>query len=110
MWHKLFGSNEEPSTATDPEPAASAQPISDCQDRDRVRVTGRITSLVGSPANERPMLTAEIDDGTASLDVVWLGRRSIPGIEVGLTVGLQGRIATRVGRRRMYNPRYELIR
>lgn len=110
IWQKLFTSAAESDT-DDRETGlhAAGQPISDCRDRDRVCVTGRITALSGSPANERPTLTAEINDGSASLDVVWLGRRSIPGIEIGHQVRLQGRIATRDGRRRMYNPRYDLI-
>jgi hypothetical protein len=55
-----------------------------------------------------PALEAELFDGTDALDVVWLGRRSIAGIEPGRRLVAHGRISHARGRRVLFNPRYEL--
>jgi hypothetical protein len=40
--------------------------------------------------------------------VVWLGRRSIVGIEPGRKLIASGRISMSRGRRVLFNPKYEL--
>jgi hypothetical protein len=60
-----------------------------------------------------PALEAELQQGAGRADVgrvdlVWLGRASIPGIEPGTTVVAEGRLGVRRGRATMFNPRYEL--
>ncbi len=40
-----------------------------------------------------PALEAELFDGSAALDVVWLGRRAITGIEPGRKLIASGRIS-----------------
>ena len=40
---------------------------------------------------------------------MWLGRRQIPGIDLGRTLKVWGRISCHEGRRLIYNPRYELM-
>ncbi len=48
-------------------------------------------------------------DGTEGVQLIWLGRRSIPGIEPGRTVKVRGRVAIRDGRKVIYNPDYDLL-
>jgi hypothetical protein len=54
------------------------------------------------------MLRAEFGGGRDAVTVIWLGRTSIPGIEPGRALAVEGTLALRHGRKVMYNPRYEL--
>ncbi|WP_344359795.1 OB-fold nucleic acid binding domain-containing protein [Streptomyces gobitricini] len=82
--------------------------ISDCDDRQIVKVTGTLRTVTLRPRAGVPALEAELFDGTAPLDVVWLGRRSIAGIEPGRKLIASGRISMSQGRRVLFNPKYEL--
>ncbi|CAM5278083.1 RecG-like helicase OS=Streptomyces griseomycini OX=66895 GN=FHS37_002527 PE=4 SV=1 [Streptomyces griseomycini] len=82
--------------------------IGDCQDRQVVTVTGTLRTVTLRPRAGVPALEAELFDGSAALDVVWLGRRSIVGIEPGRKLIASGRISMSRGRRVLFNPKYEL--
>ncbi|MFP3987432.1 OB-fold nucleic acid binding domain-containing protein [Streptomyces sp. E11-3] len=82
--------------------------IDDCQDREMVTVTGTLRTVTLKPRAGVPSLEAELFDGSAPLDVVWLGRRSIVGIEPGRRLIASGRISMNRGRRVLFNPKYEL--
>lgn len=71
-------------------------------------VTGRLRAVVYTPREHVPTLQAELFDGSASIDLVWLGRRRIAGIEPGRTVMARGRVGVHDGRLAIYNPWYEL--
>ena len=88
--------------------ASGCTPICDCGDRQIVRVTGTLRTVTLRPRAGVPALEAELFDGTAPLDVVWLGRRSIVGIEPGRRLIASGRISMSHGRRVLFNPKYEL--
>ncbi|WP_034090314.1 OB-fold nucleic acid binding domain-containing protein [Streptacidiphilus albus] len=83
-------------------------PIASCQDRQEVSVSGTLRAVTLRPRAGVPALEAELFDGSDSLDVVWLGRRSITGIEPGRRLVAHGRISHQRGRRVLFNPRYEL--
>src|SRR3954464_10845474 len=82
--------------------------IKDCSDRQIVSVTGTLRTVTLRPRAGVPALEAELFDGSAALDVVWLGRRSITGIEPGRKLIASGRISMSRGRRVLFNPKYEL--
>lgn len=82
--------------------------ISDCGDRQRVRVTGTLRTVTLRPLAGVPTLEAELFDGSAALNVVWLGRRAIAGIEPGRKMIAWGRVAMDRGRPVLFNPKYEL--
>ncbi|MDG9703485.1 OB-fold nucleic acid binding domain-containing protein [Streptomyces sp. DH37] len=82
--------------------------ICDCGDRQIVKVTGTLRTVTQRPRAGVPALEAELFDGSAPLDVVWLGRRSIAGIEPGRKLIASGRIAMNRGRPVLFNPKYEL--
>ncbi|MCF6522797.1 OB-fold nucleic acid binding domain-containing protein [Streptomyces sp. JJ36] len=82
--------------------------ISECGDRQFVRVTGTLRTVTLRPRAGVPTLEAELFDGSAALDVVWLGRRAIAGIEPGRKMIAWGRIAMHRGRPVLFNPKYEL--
>ena len=82
--------------------------ISDCDDREVVTVTGTLRTVTLRPRAGVPALEAELFDGSAALDVVWLGRHSIVGIEPGRRLIASGRVSMSHGRRVLFNPKYEL--
>ena len=73
-----------------------------------VTVAGRLRSVVYTPSEKAPALTAELFDGSGSVRLVWLGQRRIPGIEPGRALKVHGRVAERNGERAIFNPWYEL--
>jgi hypothetical protein len=86
-----------------------AVPIQSCEDRERVQLTGTISTVTINPRGGNPALQAELRDGSGAVTLLWLGRREIPGIDPGRTIKVWGRISCRDGRRLLYNPRYELM-
>jgi RecG-like helicase len=84
-------------------------PIQNCEDRQRVQLTGTVSTVTINPRAGHPALEVELRDGSGAVTLVWLGRRQIPGIDCGRTLKIWGRISCREGRRLIYNPRYELM-
>ena len=78
-------------------------------DRVQVRLRGTLRTVTLRPRGGVPALEAELNDGTGSVTVVWLGRRQIAGIMPGRSVSVQGRIGRHGSERILFNPRYELI-
>ena len=83
--------------------------IADVHDRTVVHVTGVVRNVTIPPRGKVPALVAEIYDGSGDVDLVWLGRREITGINPGVYLRAQGRCCTRQGRPTIFNPRYELV-
>lgn len=83
--------------------------IARAPDRTPVRLRGTLSSVTLRPRGGVPALEAELDDGTATLTVVWLGRRRIAGVGPGVALTVEGRIGVHDGVRTLYNPRYELL-
>ena len=86
-----------------------ATPILECEDRQRVQLTGTVSAVTINPRAGHPALEVELRDGSGVVTLVWLGRRQIPGIDCGRTLKVWGRISCHEGRRLVYNPRYELM-
>ena len=84
-------------------------PIQNCEDRERVQLTGTVSTVTISPRAGHPALEFELRDGSGAVTLVWLGRRQIPGIDCGRTLKVWGRISCHDSRRLIYNPRYELM-
>lgn len=85
-----------------------ADPIAECTRGQKARVCGTIRSLALRPQSASPALEAELFDGSGHLRLIWLGRRRIPGIEVGQTIVVEGRMTCPDGDLTMYNPMYLL--
>ena len=60
------------------------------------------------PFDAAPTFTVQLDDGSGRIDAVFMGRRSIPGIEPGARLTLEGTVCAAQALPRMFNPRYEL--
>ncbi|MFC8599733.1 MULTISPECIES: OB-fold nucleic acid binding domain-containing protein [unclassified Isoptericola] len=83
-------------------------PVAQLSDRKRASTAGVLRSVVLRPREGVPTVEAELYDGSGSLDLVWLGRRSIAGIDPGRRIRVDGLVCDVDGRRTMFNPRYEL--
>jgi RecJ-like exonuclease len=86
----------------------SCKPLGELRRGTCATVTGRLRSVVYTPAETVQTLQAELFDGTAAIDLVWLGRRRIAGIEPGRRIMASGRVGVHDGRLAIYNPWYEL--
>ena len=80
----------------------------DFGERPRVRVAGTVRVIRHDRIGGMPAFEAEVCDGPYRIDLVWLGRHRIAGIETGSAVVAEGRLGVRHGRTTMFNPRYEL--
>lgn len=87
---------------------AGCVPVGSLPLRRRARATGIIRSVVLRPRQGVPTVEAELFDGSGVVDLVWLGRRSIAGIDPGRRLRVEGMVSETRGRRTIYNPRYEL--
>lgn len=88
--------------------AAGCTLIADVPDRTRARVSGVLRSVTLRPKMRCRALVAELYDGSGALDLIFLGRRDIAGIEAGRHLLAEGLVARIEGRRVMFDPRYEL--
>jgi hypothetical protein len=87
----------------------SCVPLRELQRGGCVQVVGRLRAVVYTPSETVPTLEAELFDGSDSIDLVWLGRRRITGVEPGRRVVARGRVGMHSGRKVIYNPWYELL-
>lgn len=89
--------------------AHGAQPLSECQAGEQVDACGVIRSITIRPQGSVPALQVDLFDGTRSIDVIWLGRRRIAGIDAGRMIVVHGRLTCNTESPTIYNPRYELL-
>jgi hypothetical protein len=87
---------------------SGATTVAKCTDRVPVTVLGTVRSVTIRPRAGAPALEAELYDGSGTVTLVWLGRRSLAGLGPGRQLRAAGRITTAEGRRLIYNPRYEM--
>ncbi|GAB3710471.1 OB-fold nucleic acid binding domain-containing protein [Mariniluteicoccus flavus] len=108
---RLTSSNEELESEERQRTAveAGARTVRSCSDRERVTVRGTLDTVTLSPRESNPELVAELNDGSGTVTVTWMGRRQIAGIRAGTTIEVEGRISCQGGVRRMFNPRYRLL-
>lgn len=83
--------------------------IADAANRSEAEVTGVVRSLTLPPIGSVPALTAELYDGTGTLVLVWLGRRTIRGIDPGTYLRVRGRVTYQRGAATVFNPVYEIL-
>ncbi|PRX06417.1 UNVERIFIED_ORG: ATP-dependent DNA helicase RecG [Actinomadura viridilutea] len=88
--------------------AEGATPITACAARKRACVAGTLRTVTLRPRGGAPALEAELYDGTDVINLVWLGRRKIAGIDPGRRLRAEGLVSVQDGRKVMFNPRYEL--
>jgi hypothetical protein len=87
---------------------AQALPIGKVQPRDRVAVTGVITVATPMSISGFPACRCTLADETGDLDLIFLGRVVVSGLEPGRHCSAEGRATERHGRTVIWNPRYLL--
>lgn len=86
-----------------------ATPVAQAPAGEPVTIQGKLRSVSMRPHQGVPATVADLYDGTGHLQLIWLGRRRIRGIEPGRIVQVVGRFNLAGSHRRMYNPRYTLM-
>ncbi len=85
-------------------------PLGELTARSIERTGGRVAYVEVSPHDAPARLIVRLVDPTGAIDLVFLGRRVVAGLEPGATLCVEGRVATSDDVPRMFNPRYELCR
>lgn len=83
--------------------------VSSIQPRQRVTVSGVLRAVTYRPAQDKPVLVGQLFDGTGSVDLVWIGRRTIAGVKPGAHLAAEGMVVAGRTRPTIYNPAYELL-
>jgi RecG-like helicase len=82
--------------------------IEDAQTRSKVKLAGVVRRITVRPLEGSESLEALLDDGTGEITVVWMGRRSIPGLNLGTRIVVDGLLAEKRSEKRLVNPVFEL--
>lgn len=86
-----------------------ATPICDAEDRSISCCCGTVRSVSLRPrADSVPAMVADLDDGSRTMNLVWLGRRKIAGIEPGTYLKVTGRVTYIKDVPTIFNPSYEI--
>ncbi len=83
-----------------------AIPLNECQTRQKVTLRGTVTSVTASNTS---WLEADLNDGTGSVSLIWMGRRRIECILPGRHLLVTGRLTEDDGRRVIFNPEFEVL-
>ncbi|QHO90793.1 nucleotide-binding protein [Actinomyces sp. 432] len=83
--------------------------IKDLAPRRRAHVSGVLRAVTYRPASAKPVLVGQLDDGTGVVNLIWIGRRAIVGIEPGARLRAEGMVVSGRTRPSIYNPLYELL-
>lgn len=81
--------------------------IADAPSRTHVKLAGVVKRITVRPVEGYASLEAQLSDGTGEVSVVWMGRRSIPGLTLGTRVVVEGVVAEQRAGRKMVNPGFE---
>lgn len=113
-FRRFFGrmaESDEQRYAEEVEAWASSAPgtirIRDAVPRSRVKLAGVVRRITVRPLEGSESLEALLYDGTGEVTVVWMGRRSIQGLNLGTRLVVEGVLAEQRGERRIVNPRFE---
>jgi len=109
--HRLVVSDEERASEDLIENAAreGATTVRRCGLGQQVCVAGEVRSVQVDTRGGSPVLEADVYDGTGTVTIVFLGRRSVAGLTAGRRVTARGRLTTTDGRPTIFNPSYELL-
>lgn len=89
---------------------SGARPISEIHPGEKEKVLGIVHSVIHHPTQSSHQFEFEVYDGSERLRVVYLGQKSLIGIEPGVTLLLEGRVVREKAVKTMFNPKYTLIR
>ncbi len=81
--------------------------IASAQPRQMARIAGIVEGIRVRPREGVPAIEAVVTDGSGSVTAVWLGRRILPGLQLGKRLVLEGRLGGDPKSLVLMNPRYE---
>lgn len=99
-FHQTDGSGRE-----DTEVARTAKEVTA---QARVAVTGTVLSARSVTRGSGPAYRCILDDGTGQIDLLFLGRRSVPGLSTGTRCTAKGTARAEGERLVVWNPFYTL--
>lgn len=83
--------------------------IGDTVDRERATVQGRVRALTLPTTTSVTALVVEVADSSGTAQLVFVGRKAVPGIRCGVTLRASGRVSIKSGHPVIYNPAYEIV-
>ena len=84
-------------------------PIAGVAWRQAVSIQGRVRTMRVQPVPSSVTLELVVEDESGAMSVVFLGRRSLAGVDVGAVVRCHGTAGTHKSRLAILNPTYELV-
>lgn len=85
-----------------------AVPIAEAPTRRRARVAGEVRRITVLPMEGNESVEVVLSDGTGEMTAVFMGRRALPGLNLGTRVIVEGVAGSqRDGTLRMVNPKFE---
>lgn len=81
--------------------------IKDAAPRSHVKLAGVVRRITVRPLEGSESLEALLYDGTGEVNLVWMGRRSIRGLNLGTRLVVEGVLAQQRSERRLVNPTFE---
>ncbi len=84
-------------------------PLGELAYRQRALIAGRVHTVRLQPGLGVPTLECTLVDDTGAIKAVFLGRRSIPGVEPGAMIRAEGMVGKHRGELAMINPRFDLL-
>ena len=83
--------------------------IADAPLRERVKLAGMVRRITVRPVEGFEALEIVLTDGTGLANARWLGRRSIPGLQLGSSLIVEGVLGHEQGVKRVVNPTFEFV-
>lgn len=87
--------------------SCGAMPLAQCRPRQRVTVRGTVVSVTSG--DKHGWLSADINDGTGTVQLIWMSRSEIHCVLPGRSIKATGCITQRDGRFAIYNPDFEVL-
>jgi hypothetical protein len=84
-------------------------PIGEAQWRDRVRIQGQVRSVRVAPQHDVPVFECVVDDGTGTIQAVFLGRRDLAAVGCGTRLELTGTVGVHRSKLAILNPGYTVL-
>jgi hypothetical protein len=72
-------------------------------------VRGVVESVVVEPFSGVPTVECRLTDTTGSINLVFLGRRQVPGVAAGVTLAVEGMVGRHRGAFAIINPEFSVI-
>jgi hypothetical protein len=85
-----------------------AMRIADAHERERIVVAGRIVSTRGLRHGSGPAFRCQLDDGSGTIGLLFLGRTEIPGLALGSRCTIAGTVQRDALGLVTWNPWYRL--